>query len=529
MIGKHSQQGKIFGADQGYLKFVGEHSFYGYLASQRGKLFHDEDFAEFYCPDNGRPSVAPSLLANALLLQTYDHASDEEAKERADYDLRWKVALGIEIGERPFAKSTLQMFRAQLILKEKMQAMFIRSLDLARETGYLKDESLKVVLDTTNILGRGAVKDTYNLLGDGIKQLCKVLAGKKKHRLNGWVREHGFERYFRASLKGDAQVDWDKPEARQIFLQGIVEDAQRLLEIARDKQATLLTESTESQSISAAGELLKQLIVQDVKITNGKVELKEGVSRDRVISVHDPEMRHGHKSRANLFDGHKAVIGVDPDSQLIVAVGVEPGNAADATPAMGMTEESEANTGQKVEETIGDCAFGSGATRQEFEDADRRLVAKVPEYGRKDQIHKSQFHIDLDNMTCACPAGHITTTLVRSGTWLDKAGQKQPGYSFAFQAEVCANCPLRSKCIQSKARIGRHVHLHPQEKLLQKARAFQHSPAFQVYCKMRQTAEHRLARLVQLGIRQARYFGTHKSLFQLLMATTVANLTLITT
>ena len=45
--------------------------------------------------------------------------------------------------------------------------------------------------------------------------------------------------------------------------------------------------------------------------------------------------------------------------------------------------------------------------------------------------------------------------------------------------------------------------------------------------QIRQTAEHRLARLVQLGIRQARYFGRRKTLFQLLMAATVANLTLV--
>jgi hypothetical protein len=46
---------------------------------------------------------------------------------------------------------------------------------------------------------------------------------------------------------------------------------------------------------------------------------------------------------------------------------------------------------------------------------------------------------------------------------------------------------------------------------------------------MQQTAEHRLARLVQLGIRQARYFDRKKILFQLLIAATVANLTLIAT
>ena len=86
-------------------------------------------------PDNGRESVPPSLLATALLLQTHDKVSDAEAKARADFDIRWKVALGIEIEDRPFAKSTLQVFRAQLILHDKVRAVFESSLRLARESG----------------------------------------------------------------------------------------------------------------------------------------------------------------------------------------------------------------------------------------------------------------------------------------------------------------------------------------------------------------------------------------------------------
>lgn len=43
----------------------------------------------------------------ALLLQVHDGVWDEEAKVRADFDLRWKVALGKGLEERPFAKSTL--------------------------------------------------------------------------------------------------------------------------------------------------------------------------------------------------------------------------------------------------------------------------------------------------------------------------------------------------------------------------------------------------------------------------------------
>jgi hypothetical protein len=69
--------------------------------------------------------------------------------------------------------------------------------------------------------------------------------------------------------------------------------------------------------------------------------------------------------------------------------------------------------------------------------------------------------------------------------------------------------------------------VHPQEALLQQARVLQRSPAFGDVRRRRQVVEHRLARLVQLGIRQARYIGRTKTLFQLCLAAAVANLTLL--
>jgi len=92
MLGRLPESG---GGDHAYLDHGGRDSFYGFLALHRAQLFRDEDFADLYCAGNGRPSVPPCLLATALLLQTYDRDSDEEAKARADFDLRWKVALGI--------------------------------------------------------------------------------------------------------------------------------------------------------------------------------------------------------------------------------------------------------------------------------------------------------------------------------------------------------------------------------------------------------------------------------------------------
>ncbi len=62
---------------------------------------------------------------------------------------------------------------------------------------------------------------------------------------------------------------------------------------------------------------------------------------------------------------------------------------------------------------------------------------------------------------------------------------------------------------------------------MQQARALQQSEAFGEYRQRRVVMEHRLARLVKLGIHQARYFGRAKTTFQLYLAATVANLTLV--
>ncbi|MFC2023486.1 IS1182 family transposase [Chloroflexota bacterium] len=529
MLGKRSAQLGMFEADHVYLDHVGEGTFYGFLARHRGELFYDEDFAEFYSPDQGRPSVPPSLLATALLLQTHDRVSDKEAKARADYDLRWKVALGVEEKARPFAKSTLQLFRAQLVLKEKMRAVFQRSLEYARQSGYMKKHKLRAVLDTTYILGRGAVKDTYNLLADSMRQLLRALAQAEGTELEVWATEQGYERYMASSIKGEAELDWDNEQSRSEFLGGIVTDADRLLGVADEALASLAEGEGGRGRIQRAAELMRQLISQDVERGEGQATLKEGVARDRVLSVHDPEMRHGRKSSSKRFDGHKAAIAVDAESQLITAVEVLAGNAADSEQALELTAASEENTGLKVEETIGDCAYGSGNTRQAFADEDRKLVAKVGRHGRRGQIPKEEFRINLGDMTCTCPAGQTTQTLIKVGKWTDRHGKKHQRWAFLFGAGFCSVCARRSECVWAKGRQGRSICLHPQERLLQEARELQESAAFKEYRQTRQTAEHRLARLVQLGMRQARYFGRRKTLFQLLMAATVANLTLVAT
>ena len=240
------------------------------------------------------------------------------------------MALGIEIEDRPLAKSALQVFRPQLILHEKVREVFESSLRLARKSGYLKKRGMRVALDTTYILGRGAVKDTYNLLADGTVKFLKALAAEEGSTAREWAVARGYERYTGSSVKGDSGIDWSDRRERQALLASVVADADRLLELARQVQGELPEEGAERRGIVAAAELLGQLLLQDVTRTEGNISARDGVSKDRILSGRDPEMRHGPRSSRKRFDGHKAAVVVDTESQVITALEVLPGNAWDS-------------------------------------------------------------------------------------------------------------------------------------------------------------------------------------------------------
>ena len=62
-----------------------------------------------------------------------------------------------------------------------------------------------MALDTTYILGRGAVKDTYNLLADGIVKLLRVLAAMANIAVGEWAEGQRYEQvpWFQHQGRGD--------------------------------------------------------------------------------------------------------------------------------------------------------------------------------------------------------------------------------------------------------------------------------------------------------------------------------------
>jgi len=526
MLGKATSQRDLFSAESTYASKIKPTSFYRFLADHRHEIFRDDDYAVLYCHTNGRTSVPPSVLATACVLQAYGRTSDDESVQRATYDVRWSVALGTELAEQPFAKSTLQEFRAKLLLNDQARAIFDRSLAYAREQGHFKNKKMRIALDTTQIIGKGAVKDTYNLVADGIKKLYRRLAQSGMRSLIETFKAP-FQRYFGKSFKGEVQIDWDDPAARQRLLTSLATDAKAILATAQEAIATC-TDEAAIQRIREDASLLASLLLQDVETTvGGEARIKDGVAKDRIVSTTDVEMRHGRKSASTRFDGHKAAVATDVESQLITAVEVIAGNAHDGEAAMTLVESSHGNTGNEVAAAIGDCAFGTTELREAFENHPTELIAKAPQARTSTHFTKHDFTIDLKSNCITCPAGQTTSTYKWVSVRFGKKQKQRRAKQFSFAASVCAACPLRERCIKSPTDGGKIIRLHPREDLLQQARADCRTDRFKERYRQRVVVEHSIARLVQRGIRQSRFFGKRRTLWQVAMAAAVVNLMVI--
>lgn len=508
MIGKRKTQGSLYDVGNVFALTLDPKSFHGQLACAADRLFKDEDFAAFYCADNGRPSVPPSQLALMLILQARDGVSDAEAIASSAYDLRWCAVLGRPAGEPLCAKSTLQLFRSHLVLHDGAKAIFVKSVQEAKRVGLLKGEAMRVALDTKPIEGRGAVEDTYNLLATGIGLVADALAQKVGKTKGAWLEELGLSRYTAPSIKGSVSIDWSDTAAKDALLTQIVADARRLLALAEGQGST----------VKEAADLLEKLLLQDVDEGEDRdgettARIKEGTAKGRIPSATDPQMRHGRKSQAKRFTGHKASVGTDVNSGVIVALDVLSGDAPDSTGALSMVEQAEENTGMKVAETLGDCAYGSGETRKEFAEAERTLIAKVPQENRnKGLFPKSLFTIHREERRATCPGGHTT----------QMADDHAKGGRTYYFDEFCPGCPLRSQCTSSP--LGRSLSEHPQEDLLHQAKVYQGTPEGKANLRRRVIVENALGRLSHLGIGQALYRGRSMTRYQLTIASTVANL-----
>jgi hypothetical protein len=487
-------------------------SIYRLLHRERDRLFGDELFSDLYVK-HGRRSIPPSILAVVMVLQRLEGCSDREAVDRFAYDLRWRYAAGIDDETGSFAHTVLVELRARLRGSGDPDRIFRVTTELARQAGLV---GVRRVLDSAPLYDAVATQDTVTLLRGAVRGLLRACPAELAAAVRAaLVRDDDY------AAAGKPVCDWEDAAAREQLVDALFRDGYRALGVLWGRQL--------GPEVAQAAELLATVIGQDIEETaDGRFVIAQGVAPDRVISVVDPQARHGHKSTARGFDGYKGHVAIDPDTEVITAAEVGPANAGDAAMAAalladlpgapGGPEPSAADAGpadqaasaatdqapadqapaDQAPVVYGDAAYGTGALLADLDQRGITAMTKVAApTAPAGHFTKQQFRIDLDQHTVTCPARlQVPIIPARQGGGVARFGR------------ACQVCPLQGSCTSSPA--GRTITIHPHETRLQAARQRQRDPAWRAdYRAHRPTVERKLAHLLRRrhGGRRARVRG----------------------
>ena len=479
---------------------VAPDSIYGLLHRECDRLFPDDMFADLFT-DVGRRSVPPMIVAVVMVLQRLEGCSDREAVDRFCFDVRWKYAAGgLDFDYPGFVHTVLVDMRARLARSAVPNRIFDVVLEVAKAAGLV---GRRRVLDSTPIYDAVATMDTVTLLRSAIRGLLKAAGGDLEAALRVVLARD--DDYVEA---GKPVCDYDDPAARVALVDALAKDAMAVLAVLEGRVLP--------DGLAGAAALLATVAGQDLDCDEaGVFRIARRVAKDRVISTVDPETRHGHKTAARGFDGFKGHLGIDPDSEIITATTVSPGNAGDASaakdliadltdggpagdPPAGDTDEPDRQDAATV---YGDNAYGTGEFQDHLQQAGIESRCKTQQPTTAGGLFtKDQFDIDLGRDRVSCPAGH--TAPIRRGA--DQAGVASFG-------GACTGCPLREQCTTSAG--GRTIAVGRHERQLAAARTRQRDPGWVAdYRATRPKVERKIGHLMRRrhGGRRARVRGQTK-------------------
>jgi hypothetical protein len=472
-----------------------EGSVFWLLAHHGHRLFPDGYFADLFKESRrGRPTVPARVVATVMVLQALEGLSDREAVDRLKFDIRWRAAAGLTVEPAGFHPTVLVGMRNRLRDSDRPKRLFADTRELAKALG-LARSGVRAV-DSTPLFDAVATQDTVTQLRAVIRKVLATVPAEL-----AWQVRSVLDRDDDYATLGKPPCDWDDPAARAALVDALVGDALAALAVL-DGQA-LVGKAAE------AAELLALVAGQDVaQGEDGVFRIVRGVARDRVISIVDPQARHGHKSQARRFDGYKTHVAIDPDDEIITEALATPANTPDRDVVDELVDDlvedtdhgEDSDQGQRPV-VVGDSAYADAATRTRLEAAGVEVVAKVPPArNSRGGFTKDAFTIDTDAGTVTCPARHTVAIRPARG-----------GGGRAVFTPHCAGCPIRAECTTS--RTGRIVTIHRHEALLQQAKAAQHDPGWQDrYRAARPVVERAIAHFARRlwGGRKARCRGTQR-------------------
>jgi IS5 family transposase len=458
----------------------------------------------------GKERVPPAQLAMALLLQAALDVPDHEVVELTVMDRRWQMVLGCLGAEEPlFAQGTLYNFRQRMMAHGLDQELFDKTVALARETGGFSAAHLRAAFDASPLWGAGRVEDTFNLIGRAAMHVVRTAAERLGRPFEEVAAEAGIPVVAATSIKTGLDVDWDDPDARKTGLAKLLSQVQSLGRwLDRELKEQLAQPPLEEQ-----WKLVQKLIAQDTEPDpdgGGGRRITDGVAKDRRISVSDPDMRHGRKSKRKRIDGYKRHIVVDVDSPgIICAVALTPANQPERTASKALLTDLNRQRLTLAQLFI-DRGYLGDETIEGLRQQGLQVHCKPFPLRNGDRFDKGDFDLDLDANTVRCPEGVVVPLRL--------------GASAHFPADKCDPCPKREECTRAKPGRGRSLSIHPNEPFMLELRQKAKSPEGRANLRTRVRVEHGLATLHTRQGDRARYKGLRKNLFDVRRHATVENL-----
>ncbi|MQA75448.1 MAG: transposase, partial [Solirubrobacterales bacterium] len=419
--------------------------------------------------------------------------------------LGWKVALGLAIDHAGFHPTTMVKFRARLLLHGKERLALERTLELATELGLMKG-AVEQIVDSTPMLGAAATQDTVTLVRSGVAKLIGAVEAAEDEAATELRNGLEFD-YERPRQKPDC--DWRSRQEREAMLTRVAQDAERGLRAVEAAPQLL-----DDEAVAESHRLLRELIGQDFDVSDdGVPRLHRGTRAGRILSVHDPEMRHGRKSRRQRFDGYKLhAAATNAPQPLITAVEVESASEHDGPQAKRLVDSQP--QARRPKRILGDTAYGNQDVRDQMAEREIEVLAPVASSKVHPVFGKEEFEIDLDAGTVTCPQGKVARISKphRNG----KRGA-------SFRRADCRPCPLRVRCTSQD---HRQVKLGRREDLLIAARMALDDPEAAEHLRRTRPRVERLIGMLahRYGARKSRYKGKRKARLQAAWTAALVNL-----
>jgi transposase len=446
---------------------------YTFLADHRKELFKDEEFADLFPSGRGRPSTPIELICSVMVLQALEGLSDRDAIRQLRNRIDWKVACGLALDDEGFDFTNLTFWRTKLRGSARPNRIFDAVKAVVDETGVLAKKHRRA-LDSTILDDAVATQDTVTQIISAVRRAKLALP-----ELDRVALRHDY------AVVGKPVIDWSEREERDGVVTLLVKDAIDLLDAVGEAELSPAQED-------AIG-MLALVAAQDVEPgeEEGSWRIARRVAKDRVISVVDPEARHGHKSVAVRKDGFKAHLALEPDTGIVTAARITRANAPDGPSGVALMEAEPEGL-----EVLADSAYGSGATRTALHDKQHRLVIKpMPSHPAvPGGLRRDDFVVDHASRRVTCPAGHTA--------------RLSPGGVAKFHPH-CRSCPLRSRCTTA---VARSFSVGPYDEELVAARAAWRDERITASYRLhRPMAERSIAWLVAKGNRRLHYRGVEKN------------------